>query len=222
MADRQGGRMRATSKGAVSRQQILRAAAEVAAEHGYAGTTIARVTQRCGLPASSVYWHFADKDELLVEVVNHSHEVWRAEQLPHRPPPVDVSLAEGLRPALGPVLRGLLDSPDFLRIGLMLLLEERGEEVPARTRFLELRESMHADLRAWFGLALRRTPAAGDETLPGLLAELVMTGAEGFYVLSRSGLEVDPDAFLETLLAVVETTVRDAGTSTASDRSPAG
>src|SRR3712207_7163102 len=56
-----------------------RAAAEIAAEHGYAGTTIARITERSGLPASSVYWFFEDKDDLLAAVdrkstrLNSSH-----------------------------------------------------------------------------------------------------------------------------------------------------
>lgn len=64
----------------VSRERILAAAAEIAAEAGYEGTTISKVTKRSGLPVSSVYWFFKDKDELLAEVVRHTFESWIAVQ----------------------------------------------------------------------------------------------------------------------------------------------
>jgi hypothetical protein len=38
------------------------------------------------------------------------------------------------------VAKTLLDSPDFLRLGLRLALERRPSEATARTKFLEVRE----------------------------------------------------------------------------------
>ena len=64
-------------QGAESRERILDAALEIAAERGYDGTTIALVCEATGLPASSVYWHFTNKDALLAEVLEHSYTRWR-------------------------------------------------------------------------------------------------------------------------------------------------
>jgi len=39
------------------------------AEHGYAGTSISAICKESGLPASSVYWHFENKEGLLHAVM---------------------------------------------------------------------------------------------------------------------------------------------------------
>jgi AcrR family transcriptional regulator len=62
--------------GEVSQQRILDAATEIAAERGYEGTSIGLVSERSGLPASSIYWHFKDKDALIAAVIDHSFETW--------------------------------------------------------------------------------------------------------------------------------------------------
>jgi len=56
---------RRSRQGQESRQRIIDATFEIAHEQGYQGTSIAKVSARSGLPASSVYWHFADKADLL-------------------------------------------------------------------------------------------------------------------------------------------------------------
>ena len=58
--------------GELSRERILDAATEIAAERGYEGTSIALVSAKCGLPASSIYWHFKDKDDLMAAVIERS------------------------------------------------------------------------------------------------------------------------------------------------------
>src|SRR4249919_1993187 len=62
--------------GALSRDRILDAAAEIAAERGYEGTSITLVSAKCGLPASSIYWHFKDKDDLIAAVIERSFGHW--------------------------------------------------------------------------------------------------------------------------------------------------
>ncbi|MET0197604.1 MAG: helix-turn-helix domain-containing protein, partial [Rhodococcus fascians] len=48
---------RKRADGELSRERILDAATEIAAERGYEGTSIGLVSKKCGLPASSIYWH---------------------------------------------------------------------------------------------------------------------------------------------------------------------
>lgn len=65
------------------RTRILDAATEIAAERGYEGTSIGAVSTKCGLPASSIYWHFTDKDDLMAAVIERSFGSWlNAWQLP--------------------------------------------------------------------------------------------------------------------------------------------
>ena len=69
---------RKRADGELSRERILDAATEIAAERGYEGTSIALVSKKCGLPASSIYWHFTDKDDLIAAVIERSFASWLA------------------------------------------------------------------------------------------------------------------------------------------------
>ncbi|KAB8162277.1 TetR family transcriptional regulator [Streptomyces sp. 3MP-14] len=53
-----------------TRQQLLRAAAEVFDEYGYAGAGINKILQRAGVTAGALYFHFKNKQDLAVEVMN--------------------------------------------------------------------------------------------------------------------------------------------------------
>jgi AcrR family transcriptional regulator len=49
----------------VTAQALLDAAAEVCAEQGFEGTTLARVAERGGVTPTAIYNHFASREELL-------------------------------------------------------------------------------------------------------------------------------------------------------------
>src|SRR6478609_4813381 len=83
-----GPKRRRRVNGEASRSRILEAATEVAAERGYEGTSIALVSKKCGLPASSIYWHFKDKDDLIAAVIERSFGTWlSAWQIPAKGSP---------------------------------------------------------------------------------------------------------------------------------------
>ena len=188
-----------------SRVRILRAAAEIAAECGYEGTTISKVTKRSGLPASSVYWFFRDKDHLIAEVLRHSFDRWIARQPPWEHDPRDGrGVAEGLRAILSTSVRSLTEQPDFLRIGHMLLLETRAVEPEARQYFLNTREAVTTSIAAWFmsyfdaELRARRPELAID------LARVVVAATDGLFLAHQVGEEWDADDFVAILVAIVE------------------
>lgn len=54
------------------RDQILDAAAALFAEHGYAGTSTRAIAERVGIRQASLYYHFAGKDEILLELLEIS------------------------------------------------------------------------------------------------------------------------------------------------------
>jgi AcrR family transcriptional regulator len=68
------GRPRATpsSSGASPRDEILDAAAALFAERGYAGTSTRSIAERVGIRQASLYYHFAGKDEILLELLETS------------------------------------------------------------------------------------------------------------------------------------------------------
>ena len=125
-----------------SRRRILDAATAVASERGYDGTRIALVSKRCGLPASSIYWHFKDKDDLVSAVIERSFGTWiKALALPAGDDPREQIVEMSMR-----IAKSLLDAPNFLRLGLMLSLERRPEELRARTTFVKVRDRAHEQI----------------------------------------------------------------------------
>src|SRR5436189_2646786 len=122
-----------------TRQMILEAALRLAAERGYVGTTMALVRRATGLPPSSLYWHFSNKDQLLAEALEHGYTRW------HRNVPrwEQTSTGGDLRTRLLANLRRTTSDTrdakaDWWRMGLMLALES-GPTVGdgPRQRFLQ-------------------------------------------------------------------------------------
>lgn len=165
--------------GEASRTRILDAATEIASERGYEGTSIGLVSAKCGLPASSIYWHFKDKDDLIAAVIERSFAHWlSAWEMPAEGTP-----RERLVSMVMQIAKALLDSPDFLRLGLMLALERRPVEPRARAMFLAVRA------RAFETLTL-----AVRDVVPGLTdaqvhqwATYALAGGDGLFVAKELG-----------------------------------
>jgi AcrR family transcriptional regulator len=180
MTESRGERKR-RANGEESRRRILDAAAEVAGERGYEGTSIALVSEACGLPASSIYWHFKNKDDLIAAVIQRSFDIW-ADSLTL--PGDDTHPAmERVTAMAGQVAKTLLDSPDFLRLGLMLTLERRPEEASARRIFLQVRDTARARLAAMFATL---APDADRDTID-LVVTYAVAGADGLFIAKEIG-----------------------------------
>ena len=63
------GRAAARLDGERSRERILDAAERLLAERGFSGTGIAAISRESGLPASSIYWFFSNKEDLTAAVI---------------------------------------------------------------------------------------------------------------------------------------------------------
>ena len=170
---------RKRADGELSRERILDASTEIAAERGYEGTSIALVSKKCGLPASSIYWHFKDKDDLIAAVIERSFGDWLAAwRLPN-----EGGAKERFEGVAVQTAKALLDSPDFIRLGLMLALERRPVEPRARTMFIEVRAQAFSQLVDNFA-----------EVMPDLtkaevhqLATYAMAGADGLFIAKEIG-----------------------------------
>lgn len=175
---------RRRADGEISRNRILDAATEIASERGYEGTSIGAVSTKCGLPASSIYWHFKDKDDLLAAVIERSFGTW----LSAWGVPTDGEIADRAVAMSTQIAKALVDSPDFLRLGLMLALERRPVEPRARAMFLQVREQAHAQL-------LKTVRALAPELAEADARQLTtyaLAGADGLFIAREvSGDAVD-------------------------------
>ena len=170
---------RKRADGELSRQRILDAATEIAAERGYEGTSIALVSKKCGLPASSIYWHFTDKDDLIAAVIERSFASWLAAwQFPHEGDAPDRMKGMAMQ-----IAKALLDSPDFIRLGLMLALERRPVEARARAMFLQARAQAYGQLIDVIG---ELTPDLTDAQTHQL-ATYALAGADGLFIAKEIG-----------------------------------
>jgi len=170
---------RKRADGELSRERILDAATEIAAERGYEGTSIALVSAKCGLPASSIYWHFKDKDDLIAAVIERSFGRWlSAWQVPDEGTASERTVGFAVQ-----VAKALLDSPDFIRLGLMLALERRPVEPRARAMFLQARAQAFAQLTPLFR---ELTPGLSDANVKQL-ATYAIAGADGLFIANEIG-----------------------------------
>ncbi|MCZ0728926.1 TetR/AcrR family transcriptional regulator [Mycolicibacterium iranicum] len=170
---------RTRANGEQSRERILDAATEVATERGYDGTTISLVSKKSGLPPTSIYWHFADKDDLIAAVIERSFARWLAA--------LDLPGGDALRDRvkeIGPqVAKALLDAPDFIRLGLMLALERRPIEPRAREMFLQVRDEA---FRRFSDIVRGLTPDLDDDGVR-LITTYAIAGADGLFIAKEVG-----------------------------------
>ncbi|HVP30337.1 MAG TPA: TetR/AcrR family transcriptional regulator [Myxococcota bacterium] len=191
---------RKRAHGEESRQRILDAAASIAGERGYEGTSIALVSERSRLPASSIYWHFDDKDQLIAAVIERSFHRWLEGMRAWSPPRPGATREELFTTGVRRTAKALTDAPDFLRLGLMLALERRPEEATARTMFLQVREQAYKQIVASYEVFFE-----GEIDAKGVrsLALLAMAAADGLFIAHEVDEDVDLAGSFELLAAAI-------------------
>ena len=76
-----------------ARAALLKAAARVFAERGYAGTSVDRIVAAAGLSKGTFYWHFASKEELFLTLVEERIDAPARALMDQRAPAVSEGLA---------------------------------------------------------------------------------------------------------------------------------
>jgi AcrR family transcriptional regulator len=173
------------AQGEESRLRILDAATQIAGERGYEGTSVALVSERSGLPASSIYWHFESKDQLIAAVIERSFDRYLEHMRAWVPPREGASREELFEAGIRRGAAAITEAPDFLRLGLMLALERRPQEASARRMFLQVREQAYKGIVAFFEGFFAGALDAADVRA---LATLTMAAADGLFVAH----EVEP------------------------------
>lgn len=198
---------------AESKRAILEAVLGRAMAAGYEGTTMADVARAAGLPIGSVYWHFQNKEQLFVELLDYCFDVWRTSH-------ADVS---GIREFLHRSISGSAaasagDSDPaaaFWSIGLVFAFERRLADNLARQRYLEIRREM-------FGFVVTKLradlPEMDDAAADALARDLAMMGralTDGFRAAAAAGDDVDFARYAELAADAMESLItrRTAGSA---------
>jgi AcrR family transcriptional regulator len=184
-------------QGEESSLRILEATLSIAAERGYDGTSIALVTEATGLPPSSIYWHFKNKDELLAATLEFSYRRWRATAptWEDRIDPGDP--AQEVRDRLRRASRAIAESPEFWRLGLMLGLERRTKEPAARRRYLEVRAETHAAISDWWAQVLPLKGSGPQRDAADRLAHFHLAVMDGLFIGMRAGRDWDLERLVD-------------------------
>jgi AcrR family transcriptional regulator len=183
---RRAGRPRlrpASNAGAAPRAEILDAAAELFARQGLAATTTRQIAERVGMRQASLYYYFAGKDDILLELLTQSVR-----------PSLQVAATLESRcaddPASGLYALALIDVATLVGAPhniatLYLMPEVQGEEYATF-------RAERAELQAVYGRLGRAAesagPAAGGAGLDEVLAAaLIMQVVESVIPMRRSG-----------------------------------
>lgn len=116
--------MRPTKKqqqGEQSRELILDATERLMATRGYAATSISDIRKACGLPPSSIYWHFGSKEGVLAAVMERGADRFFAA----------IPTSEDAERQLAVLSTLQSQHPDFLRLFYMLSLERSDDPAVA-------------------------------------------------------------------------------------------
>lgn len=177
---------RPNRQGDASREAILEAVLEIAAERGYDGTTVAAVTERSGLPASSIYWHFGSKDALLAAALEHSYREWRRDAPMYRAWRQSAGgTGERIETWFQRAVRYMTRNPHFWRLGLILTLERRVKEPQARRLFLQVRQESENRLVEWWREVLAGKGIDAEEEIRRI-ARFHMMMMDGMYIQYRA------------------------------------
>ena len=197
--------------GESGRERLLRAASEMLAEYGYDATTISGVCERAGVPRSSLYWHFKDKDELVAAVVRDSFLAFTTRTTPFPSPGPQAAWQDGLRAWLRGSQGNLWRGAEFARIGLMLLFERRSPEPAGLALFRSIRRRSLSIVSGWFAAALSPELVLARPELPTQLAWLVIWFADAIAVSRQAtSAEMDVNAVSELVVHLIDVIVADA------------
>ena len=196
---RGSGRTKRQELGDQSREEILDAAARLMAARGYDGTSISALAKESGLPASSIYWHFASKEGVLKAVMERGAARFTAltslDGMPRGGSRLD-KVTWVLRGAA----RIIEESPGFMRLQTILLLSNPPGE--ANATVLRLRQQQREGLRAALAECFAEPDGLPATETAERLVDFAGATFEGAFLAAQGGSLAHSDTLvkLDTVL----------------------
>ncbi|MEU2080637.1 TetR/AcrR family transcriptional regulator [Streptomyces albus] len=172
---------------AAKRAELLKAAASVIAQEGYANTSLRKVARRAGCTTGAVTYYFANKEELVAALAEDRFDGF------------DAMLAAGRG---GPDVRALLerwllrssDDPEFWPVMSQLLIHARYE--PAFAAAIERRYARHRGELASLLAAGQAQGTVRDDIPADLLADQLGAMGDGWMMM----FPIEPERFTPSRL----------------------
>jgi AcrR family transcriptional regulator len=177
----------AREEGLDSRQALLDSAAEVFAERGFRGASVAGIVRRAGLSKGALYWHFESKEDLSFALLEERLDrPLRAaiERLADAPPEQDMSLQADQ------VFGWLVEE----QRDLVLLQHEYWAIAVRDSRLRERYVKRQAELRRAYAKAIEARLEHRGEPKPDIPAEEIAALLIGALIGMALDKLVDPDA----------------------------
>ena len=154
-------RMAETSKrrgqyavGIARRRKIIDAAVRHFSRHGYSGSSLSGVAKEVGISEAGLLHHFANKEELLLEVLRHNEELDRLAFAETDIPDAGIGYLEMLQWCVD----RNMDRPGIVQLFVLLSAEATAADHPAHAWFAE----RYTRLTALIAESLRLGVAAGE------------------------------------------------------------
>ena len=173
-------------QGESSRELILDATERLMATRGYAATSISDIRKACGLPASSIYWHFGSKEGVLAAVMERGAVRFFASIPNHG----DTAASPGVDVQLATTAKLLAEHPEFLRLVYLLALE-RTDDPSVGAAVRRVRDSAIAGFRSAIETLLPPdAPPARADLVVGELTALAVAMSDGVFFADH----LEPDS----------------------------
>jgi AcrR family transcriptional regulator len=172
---------RKQQQGEQSRELILDATERLMATRGYAATSISDIRKACGLPPSSIYWHFGSKEGVLAAAMQRGADRFFAA----------IPTSEDAETQLAVLSTRQAQHPDFLRLFYMRSLE-RGNDPAVAAVVRRVRDTAIARFRNAITqlLPADAPPSKADRVVTELTA-LAVALSDGVFFADH--LEPDTD-----------------------------
>jgi AcrR family transcriptional regulator len=157
-------------QGESSRELILDATQRLMASRGYAATSISDIRQACGLPPSSIYWHFGSKEGVLAAVMERGAERFFGAIPQAGTPEEQLTVLANLQS----------EHPEFLRLFYMLSLERSDDRAVAEV----VRRVRETAITRFHDAIAQLLPAAA----PASKAQRVVAELTAFAVAQSDGI----------------------------------
>jgi len=185
---------RKQQQGEQSRKLILDATERLMAIHGYAATSISDIRKACGLPPSSIYWHFGSKEGVLAAVMERGADRFFAA----------IPTLEDVEAQLAVLSTLQSQHPDFLRLFYMLSLE-RGNDPAIAAVIRRVRDTAITQFRdAITRLLPADAPRPKADRVVTDLTALAVALSDGVYFAEHLESDTDVDRMYRQLFQALK------------------
>lgn len=166
-------------------EKILDVAMGLMAEFGYAGTSMSMIRERSGYPTTSIYWHFGNKEKLLLAALERSALQVIDNHLGRTSQSRKAAEADPLESLARSDAEFLENPPPFMRLIFLIGLERRRSDPEVTRVIARIRQHSRQILTEQILHVIRPGGQILPRDLAAELAQVWMAFGDGIFVTSQ-------------------------------------